>query len=440
MAGGNWITQNKVRPGVYVNITSNPKTLGTMGVRGTTALALSLPWGAERALQTVRPGDDVEAVFGYELNAPALMPLREALKRAGEVKVYRLNAAEKAKTAGSGLEIVAAYSGTRGNDLKVVIEQSVEDPSRFEVNTLLEGRQVDSQSVAEAAELKGNGWVTFAANGTDGLKPTAGMPLAGGTNGTVTNQDHSNFLAALEVEEFQTVGLLSDDPQLKALYTAYVKRLRETEGKKVQAVIPNYPSADDEGVISVKNGVILNDGTVIDKVQAVAWVAAATAAAEVNESLTYQAYDDAVDADVRFTHTQTTAALQNGELLFTFSGGKAIVEQDINSYTSFTPEKGRAFAKNRVIRVLDGIAGDMKSIFERYYVGKVANNEDGRALFWSECASYLDNLQQLGAIERFNAQEDLTVSSGEEEDSVLLELAVKPVDSVEKVYMKVKVV
>lgn len=131
---------------------------------------------------------------------------------------------------------------------------------------------------------------------------------------------------------------------MKALYSSYVRRLRDTEGKKVQAVLSDYATAAHEGVISVKNGVVLSDGTTVDHIHAVAWVAGATAAAAVNESLTYQGY-------------------------------------------------------GRVLRVLDGIANDMKRIFENYYIGKVANNEEGRALFWSQCASYMNDLQDIGAID-----------------------------------------
>ncbi|MNW64122.1 Phage tail sheath protein [compost metagenome] len=90
--------------------------------------------------------------------------------------------------------------------------------------------------------------------------------------------------------------------------------------------------------------------------------------------------------------------------------------------------------------MLDGIANDLKSIFETYYIGKVANNEDGRALFWSQCATYMNDLQNIGAIEDFKAQSDVVVAAGTDSDSIVLDVAVKPVDSVEKVYMKVKVV
>lgn len=73
------------------------------------------------------------------------------------------------------------------------------------------------------------------------------------------------------------MGLVSQDNTLKALYSSFVRRLRDTEGKKVQAVLSDYATAGHEGVISVKNGVVLSDGTAINNIHAVAWVAGATA-------------------------------------------------------------------------------------------------------------------------------------------------------------------
>ncbi|WP_019908283.1 phage tail sheath family protein [Paenibacillus sp. HW567] len=440
MAGGTWTTQNKVRPGVYVNVVSNGSAVGKMGERGITALALSLPWGKAGTILKLTPQDDYKKLLGYDLTDTVLLPVREALKRAGTLLLYRLNEGVKAAVTNNGLQVTAKYGGERGNNLSVTIEKNIDNDALFDVSTLLGSTKLDKQTIASALELTSNEYVEFKENGSAGLTLTAGMPLTGGANGTVTSAEHSEFLTLLEVQDFQTVGLLSQDNSLKALYTSFVKRLRDTEGKKVQAVLSDYAMADHEGIISVANGVVLSDGTTIDKTNAVAWVAGATAGAAVNESLTYQAYDDAVDADVRFNHTETVSALTSGEMLFTYNGGRAVVEQDINTFTGFSPDKGKVFSKNRVLRVLDGVSGDLKRIFENYFIGKVANNVDGRALFWSQCVSYMNDLQNLGAIDNFNSQTDIVVTAGVDSDSVVLDIAVKPVDSVEKVYMKVKVV
>src|SRR5690606_2932568 len=230
------------------------------------------------------------------------------------------------------------------------------------------------------------------------------------------------------------------DAGIKALYSAFVRRLREDEGKKIQVILENYPTADYEGVISVKNGVILADGTTLTAGQAAGWVAGASAGANVNESLTYTAYDDAVDATPRYTNSQIIAALQAGEFVFTPGNGVAQVEQDINTLTSFVPgEKGRQFAKNRVIRVLDSIGNDIRRIFEAFYIGQVNNNADGRNLLKNEINTYLDNLQNMNAIQNFNPQTDIVVQAGQEADSVYVEANIQPVDSIEKIYMLIRV-
>ncbi|WP_018752175.1 phage tail sheath family protein [Paenibacillus sanguinis] len=438
MAGGTWTTQNKVRPGVYINFESVGSLQTGVGERGTVTFPLALSWGPSKSLILLQAGEDVSGILGYDLSAPELLPVREALKRASTLLLYRLNTGTPATVTVGELTATAKYGGLRGNDLSIIIQESLDVAGSFEVRTLLEGREVDKQTAADIAALAANDWITF--SGTGDLEATAGAPLAGGADGTVTNADHTAYLGAIEVQEFNTVGLLSSDAALKAVYTAWIKRQREDEGKMIQLVLPDYPAADYEGVISVKNGVVLADTTKIDKVQAVAWVAGATAGAAVNASLTYQAYDDAVDVDIRYTNSQIIAALRAGEFLFVPSQGRALVEQDINTLTSFTPIKGRERSKNRVIRVLDGLATDFKSTFERFYLGKISNNADGRGLLRAELTNIITNYQGIGAIQNFNSQTDLNVLAGSASDSVYVEMSVQPVDSVEKIYMRIKVV
>ncbi len=437
MAGGTYLVQNKVRPGVYINLVSERKATAAVGERGIVALPLALSWGASKQATRIEAGDALPELLGYDLSAPQLLLVREAIKRAKTVLVYRLNEGVKASVAIGALTATAKFGGVRGNDVRISVQENAEDDSFFDVATYVDGTLTDSQTVAAVGALQPNAFVVF--GGTGSLTESAGASLAGGTDGAVTNADHTAALAALELLDFNTVALVSDDAALKSMYTAFVRRLRDTEGLKVQAVLANYPAADYEGVISVKNGVKLADGTVLNAQQATAWVAAATAGATMNRSLTYSAYEEAVDADVRLTHTQTEAALLAGELVFTASAGRVLVEQDINTLTSYLPEKGRAFSKNRVIRVLDGIAADLKRLFETAYIGQIDNNADGRSLFYGACAEYLNSLQALNAIQAFNAQTDLSVMAGADSDSLTIDAYIQPVDSVEKVYMKVTV-
>jgi hypothetical protein len=437
MAGGTFTTQNKVRPGSYFDFATNA-TLGALGDRGVATLALKLSWGAVKQVLTIHAGDNVKTMLGYDITDTNLLLIREALKRAGTLLLYRLNAGTKATVTVGTLTATAKYGGVRGNDLKVIIQTNIDDVTKFDVKTLLGSEEMDKQVVSNISGLVPNAWIDW--SGAGSLTATAGASLTSGADGTVTNSDHTDYLAAIEVYDFQIVALPSNDNTLKSVYVAFTKRLRDDEGKKIQTVLENYQTANYEGVISVKNGVVLADGTVLDSVSATAWVAGATAAAQVNESLTYQAYDEAIDASPRYTNSQIEAALKAGEFVFTQNQGRALVEQDINTLTSFTATKGKVFGKNRVVRVLDAINNDLKRTFESFYIGKLDNNPDGRNLLKNEYVKYLETLQSIGAVQNFNSQMDITIVQGESSESVYTEVSVQPVDAVEKIYTKVKVI
>lgn len=434
--GGTFTTQNKVRPGVYVNFNSEPQAVGTLGERGIVTMALPLSWGGLKTVLTLQAGEDTTKKLGYAITDVQMLLIREALKRAKTLLLYRLNTGTAATVTSTTFTVTAKYSGVRGNDIAVTSQVNIDNPLKYDVKTFVAMVEVDSQTVATLAELVSNDWVVF--SGTV-LIVTAGLTLAGGTDGVVVNADHTDYLAAIELHDFQTMALVSTDASLKPIYAAFVLRLRDTEGKKIQVVMENYPSANYEGVISVKNGVILLDATVLTAAQATAWVAGATAGAGINQSLTYQAYDDAVDVGTRYTNSQIEAAITAGEFVFTPINGRVLVEYDINTLTSFTPTKGKAFSKNRVIRVLDGINNDLVRIFAAFYIGKVDNNVNGRNLFKNESINYLNTLQNISAIQNFNSQTDITVQAGTTTDGVYIETSVQPVDSAEKIYLKVTV-
>lgn len=437
MAAGTFTTQNKVRPGVYINFKSEAQSLGSVGDRGIATMALPLSWGEPNKVISIEAGENVFSKLGYAISDSEILLVREALKRAKTLLLYRLNSGTKATATSGTLTITAKWGGIRGNDIDITIAENVDDETKFDVTTIVDGTKVDTQIVANVEGLVANEWVVF--SGTGALSASAGIPLIGGADGSVTNQNYVDYMAAIEILDFNTMAVPVTDNSLKSLFVSFCKRLREDEGKKVQVVLENYPNADYEGVISVKNGVILSDGTTLSAAQCTAWVAGATARAQINESLTYDSYDDALDVTPKYTNTQIIAGLEAGEFLFTASNGKAVVEQDINTLTGFTAEKGKAFSKNRVMRVLDGINKDLVDLFNNFYIGKVSNNADGRNLLKNECINYFVKLQGVEAIQNFDSQTDISIQQGDNSDSVYIETNTQPVDSIEKIYMKVQV-
>ena len=132
--------------------------------------------------------------------------------------------------------------------------------------------------------------------------------------------------------------------------------------------------------------------------------------------------------------------MQEGKfVLSTNQDGNIKVEKDINALHTFTAERSYTFSKNRVIRTLDEIGTSVCSIWENTYLGKVSNNDAGRTLFKSSIINYLTELQNLGAIQNFESDK-VEVIAGGDIDSVIANVAIQPVDSMEILYMTINVV
>lgn len=433
MAGGTFTAQNKVRAGAYINFRSVKKGPAAVGDRGIAVVPMELGFGPAGRLIEITAESDVKKLLGYPADHKALLLLRECAKRAKKVLVYRLTEGGRASCTGGNLTVTARYGGSRGNDLTVRVAAEGE---KFRVETLLDGAVADRQEGRAVSDLSGNSWVEFSGSGA--LTAQAGMVLTGGSDEKVSAESYDGFFSALEKADFQTFALPSGDAGVLSKAAAFVRRMRDQEGKKIQGVAAGYPQADCEGIISVKNGVVLEDGTEISAVQATAYVAGMTAGAQVNESNTYGSYDGAVEVSERYTDSEITAALKAGEWVFVPRNGGVVVEQDINTFTSFTAEKGKIFSKNRPLRVMDGLAADIKALFEGQYLGKTGNSADGRSLFKAEILSYLQQLEDIGAIDGLDP-EDVEVLPGSDADAVAVKLLLRPVDSMEKLYMTVEI-
>lgn len=463
MAGGNWEAQNKLQPGIYINFKSSPQLLATIGDRGIVAIAQELDWGAGNELIMINSLEDIYPKLGYDITSDKMRFVREILlgttlsSGASTIMVYRLptTGGVAATATVTPLTITAKYPGVRGNDITVIITPELDSEisedvyAVFTVTTIVDGIPQDTQTVgkftsiavntpAKVKDLVDNDWVKFSGEAESPIKPTSGAPLSGGLNGTIATTAYSSFLTILEPKSFNVVIYDGADPVIKSAFASFVKRMSYETGRYCQAVMADYKQADNETTISVKNGYLLNDGTTLNAQQATYWAGGATAGARNNQSLTYGVHPNAVDAVPRLTNTELNDSITEGSFVFFEEYGKVKVLTDINTFTSFTPDKGKSFRKNRVIRVLFAIANDIYKTFALYYVGKTDNNEEGRNLLKAEIVGYINQLQGNNAVQNFTA-DDVEVLPGNDIDSVVINVAIQPVDSIEKIYMTVTV-
>lgn len=431
MAGGKWETQNKVRPGAYINFETND--LNTMGVdsAGAVAFPVVLDWGVTQKFIKVTSNTKFIETFGKSLGE--ILEIREAFKANGNVHVYNL-ASEGTKASGtvadSTLKATAIHGGAGGNKIQVTGVINLDGSTT--VKTFFNGDQMDNQTATITAELKPNAFVSF-----EGDLPSGDfvLTLAGGSTGSVSNGAISNFAEALDTLNFKVVAFGMDDNTSKSLLALKVKEFRENVGKNVAFVTNNYNAADYEGVISVKNGVVLDGGEELTAAQTVYWYGARYAAA-TTESLTYQMYPGAIDCE-RLTHDEIVQALKDGHIVFAVNNEEVVVEQDINTFRTFTPAKNQDFRKGKIVRGMDIISNNTQYVFSKYFIGRVNNHADGRDLFKKELMkTVLDPYVRLGVIDAYEPA-DITIEQGNEKDSVFVVMGLKFVDAMEKLYMRV---
>lgn len=434
LGGGNFVAQNKKLPGTYINFISASKATSAISDRGVAALAVELDWGADNEIIEMTSGDfnkNTLKTLGYDYANDKLKGLRDLFLNIRKVYLYRLNGGGNKATATipagqsqTGITATAKYSGTRGNNIRIVVQKNIDDDSKWDVITLLDTKQVDKQTVAASSGLVDNDYVTFTKTGT--LAATTGTALTGGTNGTVTGESHQSFLDKLEGYSFNALGCISTESSITSLYVTFTKRLRDEMGIKFQTVLYNN-AADYEGIVNVKNRTTESDTGLVY------WVTGVIAGCAINKSNTNKVYDGEFTVEATDTQSELENAIDSGKFTLHKVGDDIRVLKDINSLVTTDAEKGADFKNNQTIRVIDQLAIDVASIFNTKYIGNIPNNESGRVSLWSDIVAIYNGYLQIQAIENFNADE-ITVEQGDDKESVVVNGSIQPVNAMTKLY------
>ncbi|MBT9794547.1 phage tail protein [Clostridium sp. MCC334] len=432
LGGGSFTVQNKKLPGAYINFVSVAAASATLSDRGVATMPLELDWGKEGEVFEVTNEDfqkNTLKIFGYAYDHAKMKGLRDLFLGARTLYAYRLNGGG---TKASNTYAEALYAGTRGNDLKIVIQTNADDEEKFDVKTLMGTTEVDSQTVSAASELVANDYVKFKTEAE--LAVTASTPLTGGTNKTVDGTAHQSYLDKIQPYSYNTMGVVVTDDTTKKLYASFNKRLRDEMGIKFQLVLHNY-AADYMGVISIKNNVTDSGESAASLVY---WVTGLEAGCAVNKSCQNRLYDGEFTVDTDFTQTELEQAIDAGEFVLHQVNSDVRVLDDINTMVTTSDTQGDVFKDNQTIRVIDQIANDIAVVFNTKYLGTVPNDEAGRLSLWSDIVKHHQELQDIRAIENFS-DSDVSVEAGNDKKSVAVNDAVQPVNAMGKLYMTVQV-
>lgn len=424
LGGGTYTSQNKVLSGAYFQFISSARASVQLSDRGVAAMALELNWGPDGKIFDVTTSDFEEnsmKLLGYSDSEDEMKVLRELFCHALTIHLYKLTSGG-AKASNDFAE--AVYTGTRGNDLKVVIQVNVDNKDAFDVSLYMGTTLLDKQTVTAALELVDNDWVTWKKDAE--LAVTAGTALTGGTNGTIDTETaaHQAFLDRLEsYPDTNAVGYMGTNDAVKALYEAFAERMRDKIGIRMQAVVYNH-AGDSIACVNVKNGADI-----------VPWATGVIAGTAANASATNMTYDGETAVSTDYTQKELESAIKSGEWVLHQVGDEIHVLEDVNSLVTTTDDMGEIFKDNQTIRVIDSIATSVASIFASKYLGKVPNNESGRVSLWADIVKIHQELADIDALEDFNS-ENITVAQGDGKKSIVVYSSITVVNTMEKLYMK----
>ncbi|WP_301861142.1 phage tail sheath C-terminal domain-containing protein, partial [uncultured Megasphaera sp.] len=158
-------------------------------------------------------------------------------------------------------------------------------------------------------------------------------------------------------------------------------------------------------------------------------------------------YDGEYTVNTAYKQYELEQAITDGLLMFhnvtdAVSGdveGDTRVLKDINTFTEFTKDKNEDFSFNQVIRVLDNSAIDLARLFNRSYLGKVQNDDQGRLALWNDGVALFQNYQKVRAIQNFVADDLPVPTQGDSKDSVVWTFEIQPTVCMEKLYCTIYV-
>lgn len=474
--GGTYTSYNKVRAGAYLNYSVAPGVQPIVGTSGVVAASVPLSWGPNDEIITITTddinGSGLQSLIGYNLTDSEALPIRLLMRGAQTLYLYRQDVGGTAATASFSAEdtggtdaivgtavvgtatvaadgtgdtyvFTAKYPGTVGNGITVSIQERTSRPGQFQVFVTLNGIRRETFYVTDPDELMliNSNFVTIDPVGGE-LVDMAGITLTGGTNGTIDTSDPSGFFTALQYRAFNTICIYSEEPDFNDILVEQVNSWINDEGRWCTAVVLNQTNPyDNPNVNVVRNGYIVENAnesyTVTPGLFVLFW-AGMYAGTPRNTSLTNYRIQEATDIINPQSNQDLIDAIQNGIIELSMEGndgtGYVVIEQDLSSKITFETPNEQVLAYNQCIRLQHYLFNTIKYIFNSNYVGKVQNNEAGRAAFAAQVITLCQDEENNGTLRDFRPDEDLDVRMGPDVFTVLLDLTIFPVFAMLKLY------
>lgn len=191
------------------------------------------------------------------------------------------------------------------------------------------------------------------------------------------NNKRFNYLAIPEIESADTT-----------LIATWIKSKRDNAKRTFKAVLPNMVG-DHEGIINFTASEIKVGEKEYTTAEYTTRIAGALAGLPFTRSATYYEFPE-IDSIKEIEDPDE--AIDSGELILINDGENIKIGRGVNSLTTTTGSKTEDFKSIRVVEVMDMVKDDIRTTFDKFYVGKLNNIYDNQVLFITSVNAYFAGL------------------------------------------------
>ena len=458
MAGTFILGETKVRPGSYFNIQKKGGNAAAGIMNGVTAIIFKADFGPLNTAVELSAEDGYEQTFGTGLTTDAI---REAI--AGGAKTIIACRVGNGGTQGTidlkdtakedALSITAKYPGDK--DFAVTVREKLSDSTlkecifytgttEFEKVEFVSG-EGEAKALVDALASSKN----FKAELKEGkesalLEIVSQSAFTKGTNPQTTTGDYSNAFAQVELYEFNTICLDTEDTEIHLLLQSFVNRIFDA-GSLAQAVVAEKHTVEletrikhaaafnDEKMNYVLNARVDEQGTTIDGYQTAARIAGMIGAVAANSSLTHTVISGFTEILEKLTNTDMISAEKRGCIVLSYNKAKQVwIDNAINTLITPADNQDDGWKKIRRVKTRFELIRRINTTTDDL-VGKVDNDNNGRATVISQIQGVGDSMRVEGKLIACAVTESSAYKA--DGDSAWFDIDVIDKDSMEHIYL-----
>lgn len=450
MAIGTWVSQNKVRPGVYINYVFSEAELVNYASNGVLALNYTLPLNPEGVVEITSADIKNKGLqkYGVVSGTDAYKYITTLLKYSSKLVLYspKMTDSSKAKlNVTNEFNAVAKYPGVEGNKLAVEVIGNAGERQAF--NTYYNNELVAIQYLDdETMTLEGiNDFVEIEITGAS-VTATVPTLLTGGVSGTIDKtQMTSAYLDEIKNKEIEVIAINLTEADYD--FSVFEDFVNEYNANHVQKVVVVYPKTDEASASKNSEFVIaiapqeatLSNGLVMDAGMVAGYIGAKEAGADYTRDLTFDLCDDIVSI-TELGNDEIEENIKKGIMNLSYRSDRSVViEDDINSLVLLSENQSSALKSNDTLRLLNDLSYRIVSYGENVVIGKKKVTETTLNVVKAFVIGIMNQYAEEQVIINFDSNKDVQVVFGEQPDGILCTIAIQKTNSAKKLYFSIGV-